>query len=228
MADGAPRRTDPFSGEVRFRVPLPILIPLGAIAVIAAVTIGISRVLLAIPPEAATAVALATAVNILIACAVIAGSKRLEQTSLVELSVIVLYPILIGVVIALLGIGEGAESGAEAERPSGDAPATGAAAPGPADTVVTENFAFEPADFTVPAGEETEITLENRDSVAHNIYIYGNEADREALADDRALFQGDDVGGNASGTYTLPALDAGDFPYLCRIHPFMVGTITAE
>jgi hypothetical protein len=42
-------RSDPLVGEVRFRVPLPILIPVAAVAVIAIVTIGLSRVLLAIP-----------------------------------------------------------------------------------------------------------------------------------------------------------------------------------
>ena len=229
MAHGAPPRTDPFSGEVRFKVPLPILIPLIAIAVIGAVTIGFSRVMLAIPPEAATAVALVTAVNILIACGVIAGSKRLEQTSLVELSVIVLYPILIGVVIALLGIGEGAGHGAEsgAEQPPGGPPAAGAAVEA-GGTLVAENFEFASDRIVLVAGEEAELTLENADSAAHNVYIYENEADADALADENALFQGEDVAANATTTYTIPPLDAGEYPFLCRIHPNMRGTVTVE
>src|SRR5918992_104277 len=117
-----PPQRDPMLGEIRFKVPLPVLIPVGAVLIIALVTFGFSRVLLAVPPEAATTIALVTAANVLGACAVIALRPRLSQASIVELAVVVLYPVIIGIVIAQLNIGEGEAAPEPAPEP---APAEG-------------------------------------------------------------------------------------------------------
>ena len=153
-------------GEVRFRVPLPVLIPVAAIAAIALATVGFSRVLLSIPKEAATAIAIAMAANILIACAVVALRPRLSQATMIELAIIVLYPILIGIVIAVLNIGEAEEGGEEA-----------AAAPAiPAGAVAAQNTAF------------------NTDELTYNLAIYENSSDAEAqenpIADGEEITQG--------------------------------------
>src|ERR671919_101620 len=96
---------DPMLGEVRFRVPLPVLIPVTAVVVIVLLTFGFSRVLLALPAEAATAVATVTALNILGACAVLASRPNISRNGMVELAVVVIYPVIIGIAIAQLGIG---------------------------------------------------------------------------------------------------------------------------
>src|ERR671919_617681 len=57
----APPRRSPFTSEVRMRVPLPIIIPLGALLVIAVITIGMSRILLNVPSEIAVVIAIAVA-----------------------------------------------------------------------------------------------------------------------------------------------------------------------
>src|ERR687891_934180 len=161
--DRNPAQRDPMVGEVRFRVPLPILIPLAAVAVIALVTIGLSRVLLAIPPEAATAVAVVTATNILGACAIVALKPRLSQASLVELAIVVLYPVLIGVVIATLNIGESAEGAAEEAPAQEQAQSSGPISDG--GTIVAEQSTFSTDTIELKAGQEATLTLDNADTL---------------------------------------------------------------
>ena len=211
-------------GGVRFKVPLPILIPVAALLAIAGVTIGMSKVLLSIPAEAATVVALAFAANVLVAAAILTHRKRMGSSSLIEMGVIVLYPVVIGVIIALLGIG-GAETSQDT-TPEPPAQASGAVEAG--GTLSAEGIQFSTDSIELPAGKASEITLDNADTVAHNVYIFETAADADALADDAALFPGEDVAGGESATYSLPALDEGEFPFLCRIHPAMRGVVTVK
>lgn len=214
--------TDPMVGEVRFKVPLPILIPVAALFAIAAVTIGMSRVLLSIPPEAATTVALASAANVLIAAAILAQRKRMGSTSLIEMGVIVVYPVVIGIVIALLGIGSGEAPTTEKPPPAQAGPVTAGG------TLSAANIQFDNDAMELVAGEGSEITLANEDSTPHNVWIYETAQDADDLNDDATLFQGDDVGPGESTTYTIPALDKGEYPFLCRIHPAMRGLVTVK
>jgi len=83
-----------------------------------------------------------------------------------------------------------------------------AAAASPA-TVQIDNFAFTPATLTVTAG--TTVTWKNEDDSPHRI-------------------------GDKNGTFKSAALDTdetfshifaspGEYPYICTIHPYMVGKI---
>jgi plastocyanin len=200
-------------GEVRFRVPLPILIPLMAVVAIGLITIGFSRVLLALPKEAATAVALVTAINILGAFAVISLRPRMSQASIVELGVVVLYPVIIGIVIAQLGVGE--------EAPSKPAPAAAQAAPAEG-TVVAEGVQFNTDTIELKAGEEASIPFENRDSVQHNIAIYKTAQDAEAQQD--PIFTGDFITASET-TYTFDAPPKGEYVFHCDAHPAMSGQV---
>ncbi len=206
------------------RCRLPILIPFAVLAVIAGVTIGMSKVLLAIPAEAATPIALAVSVNIMVAAAILAHRKRVGGATMIEMGAIVLYPIVIGIVIALLNIGTGEAT--EEHAPQGHNQGGGAVTAG--GSVAAEALAFSTDSIELTAGEEAEITLDNADSAPHNIFVYPTEGDADALADDAALFTGDDVAPGDQATYAIPALDKGEFPFLCRIHPSMRGVITVK
>jgi plastocyanin len=215
--NSSPPRTDPMVGEVRFRVPLPVLIPLAAVIAIALITIGFSRVLLALPKEAATVVALVTAANVLGAFAVFALRPRMSQASLVELAVVVLYPVIIGIAIAQLGVGEEGEAAAET------APAPQAAAA--EGTVVAENVQFNTDTIELQAGEEASIPFENADSVQHNIAIY--ETAQDAESQENPIFKGEVITASET-TYQFPAPPKGEYVFQCDIHPAMSGQVIVQ
>jgi len=200
---------------VRMRVPLVFAIPIGALVVIGAGALGFSRILLALEPEAATAVALTMAANILIACAIVAAKPRLDTVTMAELFVVVTYPIVIGIVLAQIGFGGGgAAHGAE-----GDAHAP-AEASGP--TLSAANVAFDTEELALPAGEEVTLSFSNEDSAPHNFSIYTDESAEEDV------FVGADVAAGSSTDYEIPALDKDEYYFRCDIHPSMDGTLVAE
>jgi plastocyanin len=205
-------------GEVRIRVPLPVIVPIVAVVVIAALAVGFARVLLSVPAEAATVLALATAANILIAGAFIAMRPRMHRVGVMEVALIALYPVVIGIVIANVGIGEEAATAEPvAEQPAG----------GGADVaLVAQSVQFDTESITLPARADVTVSLDNRDSVAHNLSIYANEADGQAQTD--PIFDGADVAGGASTVYDFTAPPKGEYYFQCDLHPAMNGTVTAE
>src|ERR1700741_5161662 len=86
-----------------------------------------------------------------------------------------------------------------------------AAAGGPA-TVQIDNFAFTPATLTVTAG--TTVTWKNEDDSPHRI------GDKDGTFKSAAL----DTDDSFSHTFAAP----GEYPYICTIHPYMVGKIIVK
>ena len=203
-----------FSEEVRFRVPLPLVIPLVSLLVIAATTIGLSRILLSVPKEVAVIVAIAVSANVLIVCAVIAARPETARATWPELAIVFLYPVIIGAVLTQMDLGTGH---AEPEPPpGGEVPAGGANAVSAAGTV------FDTDTLTLKAGEETEIEFTNDDSVQHNISILEEEG-----ATDK-LFAGDIIPGGQSITYTIDPLEKGTYYFQCDVHPSMNGEVIVK
>ncbi|MGH2805741.1 MAG: cupredoxin domain-containing protein [Actinomycetota bacterium] len=203
------------SSEVRFRVPLPFVIPLGALLLIAVVTIGMSRILLSVPKEVAVIIAIAVAMNVLIACAVIANRPDTARRTWPELVMVFAYPILIGIVLTQLNLGTG--HGAAEEAGAQEA-AEGA---GAANSVSAEGVQFNTDELTLSAGEETSLQFSNADSVQHNIAIYEQEGGEE-------LFVGDIIAGGSETAYEIPALDKGEYYFQCDVHPGMNGAVIVE
>jgi plastocyanin len=86
------------------------------------------------------------------------------------------------------------------------------------------NLAFDTPSIELPAGEATAITFANEDAgVQHNIAIY--EDDTLAVE----LFNGELLTGPAEIDYEVPALEAGEFYFLCVVHPTtMNGTVVVS
>ena len=223
MREQRPPDRDPLVGEMRVRVPLPVVVPIVAAIIIAALAFGFSRVLLTVPPEAATIVAVVTSANILIACAFIALRPRMHRVSVLEVALIALYPVLIGVVIAntsLFEEGAAAEEGAppqEAEAP----PASGGDA-----TLIAASLQFDTGEISLPAESDVVVTLDNQDNAPHNFALY--ETEQDGASQSGAIFQSDnvDAGSSLDLEFTSPA--PGDYYFQCDIHPSMNGTAAVE
>ena len=79
-------------------------------------------------------------------------------------------------------------------------------------TVTAEDFAFSPDSLDLDAGEEVELTFENRDDVDHSFTIEDPSFEIEA-----------EGGASTTGTFTVP--DSG-VEWICKYHPDqMKGTI---
>jgi plastocyanin len=74
---------------------------------------------------------------------------------------------------------------------------------------------FEPSEVTVPAGSEVVLTFENRSSVPHNLTF---EAPISAATATIV-----DPGASESISFTAPA--AGEYAFVCTLHPGMKGTL---
>jgi len=95
-------------------------------------------------------------------------------------------------------------------------------------TVMIENFAYNPADITVPVG--TTVTWTNEDNVGHTV-TEGNpnspkpanlrvfDSSGEALTGKVAL-----IGPGQSWNYTFTT--PGTYEYYCIVHPYMIGQVT--
>ncbi len=146
------------------------------------------------------------------AAAADAGTKRSPMLALLYL----LIPLLaIGVVLAQDPGGSGE---AAAEATAGDEGGSEGEL-----VISAANVQFDKQELTFPADQETTLTLNNEDSVEHNLSIYENE---DAQQD---LFLGPNVGPGASVDYDIPAMPEGEYFFRCDLHPTsMVGTVFVE
>ena len=207
----------PLSHEVRFKVPLPIVVPIGALVAIALVTFGMSRILLSVPKEVAVIVAIAIGANILIAGAFVANRPEHARGSWAELAIVAAYPLVIGIVLANLGLGAG-HAPEEAEHGGSEAAAAG----GGGSAVSAANVAFDTDTLELEAKTESTIPFANEDSAEHNISIYEDDSAS------KELFKGDVIPGGQEITYEIPALPKGEYYFQCDVHPAMNGTVTVQ
>jgi plastocyanin len=110
--------------------------------------------------------------------------------------------------------------------PSGSAAQGGSAAPAaslpPADATVTaQGINWVETTLTIPAGKPFKLAFDNRDAgVAHDVVIKG--------ADGAEVYRGELVTGPAVVVYDVPAIPAGQYQFVCTVHPNMQGTVTAQ
>jgi plastocyanin len=220
MAQERPPQTG-MSGEVRLKIPLVVVLPLVALLVIGLLAVGFALILLSLEPAAATTLALVMAANVLGACAFYALRPESARRRWPELAAVVLYPLLIGIAVSQTGF-------LNEEEAQGGGGGTEAPAPGGGTTVVAENTAFDVEEISVGAGEEYSGTLENNDTVVHNIAFYESEEDTSDPA--AAFYTSDDANGGESVEFEFTAPDEpGEYPFVCDYHPTtMSGTLVVE
>ncbi len=119
-------------------------------------------------------------------------------------------PVLVAILAALAacGGGGGGDDDLSSERVPDE----------PDVVVVAEDMAFDPDEVRVTAGEPVTIVIDNRDEgVNHNIHIEG------APAPDKTKLER----GVSQQALTV-TLGAGEYEFVCDIHPNMTGTMLAE
>ncbi|MGH9157381.1 MAG: cupredoxin domain-containing protein [Acidimicrobiales bacterium] len=94
---------------------------------------------------------------------------------------------------------------------------------GPALTVTAEDIAWNTDCLAASADQSFTITMENKDSLPHNVAILAGHSSTEIL------FRGDITQGPKSVTYEVPALKAGTYVFHCEVHPAeMRGTFVVQ
>jgi len=81
------------------------------------------------------------------------------------------------------------------------------------------NIAFEQTEVSAPADTPFVIRFDNKDAgIPHNVEI------KDSMG--MVVFKGDIVNGVTQVDYQVPALAAGTYPFICTVHPNMIGTLT--
>ena len=198
---------DPAALYAEQRVVNPAGLPLLAVLTVALVVISVSRVLLAVPKEAATALAIVGAGGIFVVAILVAARASLSGRALVGLLAATGVLVVIGGVVAA-GTGEREiERHASAEV-----------------TEVARGVAFVEKDLEVVAETgRVIIHFQNEDAdQLHNIAVYTDEAA------DETVFFGPEINGIGERTYAFD-IEPGEYFYRCEFHiDTMTGTLTVE
>jgi plastocyanin len=211
------------------RLLLPIFVPLAAVVALAFVILAISRILLAVPPEAATPIALAMALNVLTGAALFASLPRLRSWVIKGVLVVGALILGVGAVTSMAVSGEldellkreeksaAEEPGPVSETTPADSQTT--APPPDSSAIIASGITFNVTELNLPAGQENTLPFDNRDAgIPHNVSIYSQQGGE-------ALFEGEIITGPATVDYQVPALDPGSFYFQCDVHPQMSGAV---
>ncbi len=112
--------------------------------------------------------------------------------------------------------------GDDAAPQAGGSPGGGGGACSPSGTTVqitAQNLQFDKNCLAAPANQEFTIEFSNQDAgVPHNVSVFRDRSGGEPLV------QGEIVTGVTETTYDAPALEAGNYFFVCEVHPTMNGT----
>ena len=185
---------------------MPIGIPVVGLGAIASLMFFMSRILLAVPEQASTFIALGVAVLVMASASFLAVRPQIAPRT-------AFTGLLVG---ALLLAGGGTVAGLIGQRDV-EAHHEGAE---PVE-VAAHNVQFSIAEMHLEAGSDAVVDFHNEDTVPHNIAIYAT-SEYSGLA----LFQGAVITGGSKAAYRFKAPGAGTYYFRCDIHPLMQGKVT--
>ena len=111
----------------------------------------------------------------------------------------------------------GEPSGEPSAAPSGE-PTDGGG--GTVIDIAALNIAFDQSTLSAPADQPFQIRFANNDpGIPHNVEIKDSSG--------ASQFTGEIFNGVETRTYDVPGLPAGEYQFLCTVHPNMTGTLTA-
>jgi len=205
------------SAERTGRYPnlLPLGIPVLGLFAIASLMFFMSRILLAVPEQGSTWIALAVAVVIMAAGTVFALRPNISgKTMAVVLAVAGVLMLAGGLIAAAVGE-RTIEHTTEHDSEHG--------AGFPAVEVAARDIAFDKADLVLRAESDVTLQFVNADTgVPHNLAVYRTEDFTDPV------YQGEVVTGEATRTYEFKAPGPGTYHFRCDVHPNMKGTVTVQ
>ena len=131
-----------------------------------------------------------------------------------------LLTVSLGLALALVACGGGDDPSPAASDDS-SAGGTVAVVDGNVD-LSADDLEFDATVIEAPAGEEFTITFTNLESQPHNVAVDTEEGGDEIVTGEVI------TGPDATTTITVPALDPGEYFFVCDVHPDMNGTIVVE
>jgi plastocyanin len=116
----------------------------------------------------------------------------------------------------------GSTSAPATEGGGGGAEAAGASLTIPEGASVQGNPSYEPDPLTITAGDTVEVS--NQDTVPHTVTSGTGPEDAES----GSQFDTSIIDAGATAQVDTASLAAGDYPYYCSVHPYMLGTMTVQ
>lgn len=193
--------------KMRDRLILPILIPVGALAFVLFLALVMSQILLNVPAEIATSVAIMTAINLLVAFSVMAAKPSAGKPLAMFLGIIAVVPLVLGGAAAAGVVSFPEEEGHGEEAVTVD--------------LVADSLAFEQTELSIPADKEFIIAFDNKEAQPHNVSIL------EAAGSTNALFRGAIITGPKEVEEKVDPIAAGEYYFQCDVHPTMNGKVIA-
>jgi plastocyanin len=188
---------------------LPLGIPVVSLFAIASLMFFMSRILLAVPEQASTFIALIVAALILAVASFVALKPQVSSGH-----------VLAGVVVGgLLMSAGGLVAAAVGER---HIETHGEHAGAEGVEIKADNIAFDKHELELNANQPAVISFDNEEAQPHNVAIYTGE---DAV---QVIFQGDVVVGPITVEYRFTAPGPGTYFFRCDIHPNMKGEVKVQ
>ena len=104
---------------------------------------------------------------------------------------------------------------------SGATPAPSVSPGGTVLKITADHISYDVHALTAPANQAFTIEFTNKEAVSHNVAIYQGST---------AIFHGEFITGPGTVTYSIKALPAGTYTFICDVHPIpdMTGTLTIK
>lgn len=132
--------------------------------------------------------------------------------------------VLVSGAVAACGGDDEDDGGGATDAPAATTPAGDGGGDVNTVTVEGKDFSFDPTTFTVTAGEEVSVVLDNTGSAPHTLNVY---TDEEYTAPVDGAESGN-VSGGEVGEFKA-TFEAGEYYFRCEVHPGqMTGEFEAE
>ncbi len=200
-----PSYTAPEGERISQRLLSPLGLPVLALALVAVIVLSVSRVLLAVPRNAAIIIAFGLAIVVLVAFFALSYRPQVGRRPL----------LLMGAVAIIAVVAAGGVSAASGYRKF-ENKNTGP----PVQVETAQSTSYKNKRITVTAGERAFIQFTNLDTgVLHNIAVYTSNPGGTPL------WTGEPIRGQRQITYQVVFQQAGTFAFRCDFHPTaMTGT----